>query len=145
MLLVSIALIPIMGLFPFGRLALEKAEDLQTAVFLARQSMSQARATVAGTLTDPPLDSSVPASHSVGTVTVNDVVYTVARDIYSVQSATDPDDSTKTNVILMDVVVKVEWRTMQTPLVYSSRLYRNYLDLQKNVNVEQQTPTPVPE
>lgn len=145
LMLVSIAIIPIMGLFPFGRLALKKAEDLQSAVFLARQSMSLARATVCAHLTDPPLDSSVPASHAVDAQTINGITYTIARDIYSVQAAPDPDDNTKTDVVLMDVVVKVEWPTMRVPLLYSSRIYRNYLDLQKNVNTQQHAPTPVPQ
>lgn len=139
-LLVSIALVPIMGLFPFGRQALKKAENLQTAIFLARQSMSDARAVVAPDLHNPPSDPSIPADHAVVTETVNGVDYVVARDIYSVHAAPDPDDKAKQDVVLMDVVVKVEWPTMQTPLLYSSRVYRKYLDLKKNVTTKKVGP-----
>jgi len=135
-LLVSIAVIPIMGLFPFGRLALKQAEDLQTAVFLAHRSMSEARASVAGSLTNPDADPTTPDHHAVATETLNGVIYTVARDIYSVRDEADPTDSSVRNVVLMDVVVAVSWDTARAPLRCSTRLYRNYLDLQKNLNVD---------
>lgn len=144
-MLVSVVLIPVIGLFPLGRRALKQAEDLQTATFLARQTMSLTRATVVDGLTDLPLAPGATAHHTTTTRSLNSMTFTIDEDIYSVQASPNPSNPANLDVQLMDVVVSVGWPTMQRPVVLSSRIYKKYLTLQKDEMVEASaSPSPSP-
>ncbi|NDD29995.1 MAG: type II secretion system protein [Proteobacteria bacterium] len=151
-MLVSMVLIPVLGLFPMGRGALKQAEHLQTATSLARQAMSTARATKGDSLQTPAPDASIPAFHSASKQTVNGVDYSITYDMYAIHATPNSTNPTTQDATLMDVVVKVEWNGMQAPVVYSSRIYKNYLGFQKNETVKNNPddppsatpPTPAP-
>ena len=147
-MLVSIVLVPVLGLFPMGRRAIKQAEDLQTAALLAKQKMSLTRATVADNLTNMTTDAAwagATVHHSSTPQTLNSTAFTIDEDVYAVQTAPNASNPLNQDVLLMDVVVRVSWPTMQRPVVLSSRVYKKYLSLQKDELVEASaTPSPTP-
>lgn len=145
-MLVSVVLIPVIGLFPLGRRALKQAEDLQTASFLARESMSLARATQADSTTVSTIGTDTVASHTVSERVLNSTVFTITRDLYAVHTSPRANDPTRSDVTLLDVVVHVDWPTMQRPVVLSSRVYKKYIAFQKDIETDEAEgpPTPVP-
>lgn len=144
-MLVSVVLIPVIGLFPLGRRALKQAEDLQTATFLARQTMSLTRATVVDHLTNLSLAAGNSAHHSSTTRNLNSMTFTVDEEVYSVEASPNAANPARVDVQLMDVVVRVGWPTMQRPVMLSSRVYKKYLTLQKDEMVEASAePSPSP-
>lgn len=143
----SLIIIPVMGLIPMGRITVKKAESLQTASFLAQRTINGFRAAIPATLNlAADEDPETVDLHAESTETVNDVTYAITRDVFAIQKSPDPDapsDRSKDVVTLMDVVVTVRWPDRPIPLVYSSRVYRGYLNLQKDLKTDT-SPTPSP-
>lgn len=128
--LIAIVFLPIATLFPTGVLSLKKAENRQTAVYLAKESVEEVREMTLPLLPDPfgpnlQLDETGPLqawvagdSTSVRTRNLNSTAFTITRRVWAIRGMPGLPPS------LVDVTVRVEYPGAISPVDVSSRFFR---------------------
>jgi len=115
-----------MGLFPVGRLSIRKAENLQSAIFLAKKHLNEVRVAFPAGLTMEGAQD-VPPKHEEYSEELNGTLFKIKRDIYTLA-----EDSTTGEINLLDVVVTVDWEGAPKPLVLGTRINKSYIEMQNN-------------
>jgi Tfp pilus assembly protein PilV len=111
--LLSLILIPLVGVFPTSYMSIKKAEDYQTAASYAQALIQEVQA-------DPPdldtLDQQVDRFE----VVLNGTAYLVTRGIYAVDTPREGRPHK-----LVDVAVHLAWKRIPESLLVTSRLVFN--------------------
>lgn len=128
--LLAVIFVPIASLFPTGVLSLKRAEDRQTAVYLAKEYIEEARAVWL-----PNLPAAVTASLQlnetakswtttaedtplISTREMNKTIFTITRRVWAIRGKSGLPPS------LIDVLVMVEFPMSPVPVTISTRYYR---------------------
>ncbi|MHB2019139.1 MAG: type IV pilus modification PilV family protein [Candidatus Xenobia bacterium] len=134
MMILSIAIIPISGLFPMGRVTVQKAKDIQTASFLARTVINQYRCNWPGDLLDTPSDLTAVPRQTVPCpfpTNIDGVQYDVATTLYDAQNRALTPPNTGFEIAAIDVQVTVSSNTLAQPVTYSTRIFKDMQEMQK--------------